>query len=73
MSEWRKIIPPQCDGCGRRAIWQHPAGGLRCGRCPKEWDGSVASGSSVGRQFGFLPDSGQPSTNTVGVEGEVQE
>ena len=33
-SEWKKIKRP-CDLCARQAIWEHPAGGLRCGKCPR--------------------------------------
>ena len=33
-SEWNRIVMP-CDLCGRRAIWEHPEGGLRCGKCPR--------------------------------------
>ncbi len=36
---WSKLPPPPpsptCDLCDRRAVWKHPAGGLRCGRCPR--------------------------------------
>lgn len=33
---WAKLPPPpQCDLCDRRAVWAHPAGGLRCGKCPR--------------------------------------
>lgn len=35
---WAKLKlppPPTCDLCDRRAVWAHPAGGLRCGRCPR--------------------------------------
>jgi hypothetical protein len=31
---WVRIQPPRCDLCGRRALWAHPMGGLRCGVCP---------------------------------------
>lgn len=33
---WAKLPPPPtCDLCDRRAVWAHPAGGLRCGKCPR--------------------------------------
>ena len=38
MSQWSEIKPPEpplCDLCGRLALWSHPAGGLRCGTCPR--------------------------------------
>jgi hypothetical protein len=37
--KWAKLPPPPppptCDLCDRRAVWAHPAGGLRCGKCPR--------------------------------------
>lgn len=33
--EWVKIEVKLCDICGKRAIWMHPEGGLRCGMCPR--------------------------------------
>lgn len=35
---WSRLVtppPPECDLCGRKAVWQHPAGGLRCATCPR--------------------------------------
>jgi len=35
---WVKIDPPPpptCDLCARPVAWAHPAGGLRCDRCPR--------------------------------------
>lgn len=32
---WTRIPDPTCDLCTNRARWSHPAGGLRCGRCPR--------------------------------------
>lgn len=33
---WAKLPPPpMCDLCSRRAVWAHPAGGLRCNSCPR--------------------------------------
>lgn len=34
-ARWYKLEHPVCDICFRRAVWAHPAGGLRCGRCPR--------------------------------------
>jgi len=34
-SEWKKIKRAKCDICPRSAIWEHPAGGLRCGMCQR--------------------------------------
>lgn len=30
---WRKI-QRSCDLCNANAVWEHPEGGLRCGKCP---------------------------------------
>jgi Holliday junction DNA helicase RuvB len=33
---WTKLPPsPRCDLCSCRAVWGHPAGGLRRGTCPR--------------------------------------
>ena len=32
-TEWTRL--PTCDLCTRAAIWRHPLGGLRCGKCPR--------------------------------------
>lgn len=32
---WVRLDRPLCDLCGRFALWCHPDGGLRCGRCSK--------------------------------------
>lgn len=32
---WYKLEQRVCDICFRRAVWAHPAGGVRCNRCPR--------------------------------------
>lgn len=32
---WRRIQFPRCDTCSKPAVWRHPAGGLRCDKCPR--------------------------------------
>jgi hypothetical protein len=37
-TEWKKlpkVTYPTCDICGKKAIWSHWLGGLRCGKCPR--------------------------------------
>lgn len=34
-TKWKRIEPPTCDTCDRRAVYEHPAGGLRCRTCPR--------------------------------------
>lgn len=33
--QWRKIKFPVCDICQRLGVWEHPAGGVRCGTCAR--------------------------------------
>lgn len=35
MTEWKRVVLPLCDLCDRVARFEHQAGGLRCGSCPK--------------------------------------
>lgn len=35
IKQWTLIEFRACDLCDRRAIWKHPAGGLRCSICPR--------------------------------------
>jgi hypothetical protein len=32
---WHRIKFPTCDLCTKRAVWEHPEGGLRCETCPR--------------------------------------
>lgn len=36
LNGWARIEFQTCDLlCGRRAVWRHPCGGLRCATCPR--------------------------------------
>lgn len=36
LAEWSLLPKPtSCDLCRKRAMWWHPAGGYRCGTCPR--------------------------------------
>ena len=37
-SRWKLWQRPTCDLCHRKAVWEHPDGGLRCDRCPRPTD-----------------------------------